>query len=584
MKTKSTSRAAPARRSPWLAVVFTRRRLGEGGFFNSRTLIGFALCSVGLLPALAGWSQSVTGTIATKAPAQTLGTWEATDRLATARFGHTATLLPNGQVLVAGGGNDSGVVATAELYDPATGLWTATGHMATTRISHTATLLPDGRVLVAGGRDNNEIRLATAELYNPATGLWTATGKMTAARTIHTATLLPNGQVLVAGGYVFGSIASAELYDPATGRWTATANLATARYFHTATLLPNGQVLVAGGYGNTGLAVASAELYDPATGLWTATDSMTTERSLHTATLLPNGKALVAGGFDGSYTALASAELYDPATGLWTATGRLVTGRVDHTATLLPNGQVLVAGGFSFLAYFASAELFDPATGLWTATGSMITERNNHTATLLPNGEVLVAGGFNDIDRTLASAELYTSGGGGELTLVSAASRLTHGTVGTFDINLPLSGGGIEGRCGPSRQVIVFTFSNNVTGADSVTTSCGTAAPASVDPNDAHSLLVKLTALSCDQQLVTVTLNGVHDDQGNTLTSASVTFGLLFGDVNGDGIVNKADVVSIRAVQGQHLNISNFRNDLTLDGRINDKDVGTYKTFRGDSL
>ena len=95
---------------------------------------------------------------------------------------------------------------------------------------------------------------------------------------------------------------------------------------------------------------------------------------------------------------------------------------------------------------------------------------------------------------------------------------------------------------------------------------------------------VKLTALSCDERLVTVTLNGVHDDQGNTLASASVTFGLLFGDVNGDGIVNKADVVSIRAVQGQRVNSSNFRNDLTVDGKINNKDVGTYKTFRGNSL
>ena len=173
---------------------------------------------------------------------------------------------------------------------------------------------------------------------------------------------------------------------------------------------------------------------------------------------------------------------------------------------------------------------------------------------------------------------------GGALQLVSAASRLTHGTAGTFDVSLPLSGGGIEGRYGPSRQEIVFTFNNNTTGADSVTTSCGTAAKVSVDPNDPHSLLVKLNALRCDEQLVTVTLNGVHDDQGNTLSSASVTFGLLFGDVNGDGIVNNADVVSIRAVQGQHVNSSNFRNDLTLDGRIDNKDIGIYETFHGDSL
>ena len=80
-----------------------KQSASRSAFFNARLLIGFALCSVGLLPALAGWSQSVTGTIATKAPAQTPGTWETTGSLATARYVHTATLLPNGQVLVAGG-------------------------------------------------------------------------------------------------------------------------------------------------------------------------------------------------------------------------------------------------------------------------------------------------------------------------------------------------------------------------------------------------------------------------------------------------------------------------------------------------
>src|ERR1700730_2608225 len=137
-----------------------------------------------------------------------------------------------------------------------------TGLLNTGRDLHTATLLPNGKVLVAGG-DNSSGYLASAELYDPVSGTWTATGSLNTARYDHTATLLPNGKVLVVGGFGSSSaLAGAELYDPASGTWTATGNLVAARYFHTATLLPNGMVLVAGGY--NGSAVASAELYNPA--------------------------------------------------------------------------------------------------------------------------------------------------------------------------------------------------------------------------------------------------------------------------------------------------------------------------------
>ena len=93
--------------------------------------------------------------------------------------------------------------------------------MATARSLHTATLLPNGQLLVAGGLGHNLLPLASAELYGPATGPWTATGSMARARYGHTATLLPNGKVLVAGGTHrgsdgFPSLTSAELYDSAT--------------------------------------------------------------------------------------------------------------------------------------------------------------------------------------------------------------------------------------------------------------------------------------------------------------------------------------------------------------------------------
>ena len=248
----------------------------------------------------------------------------------------------------------------------------ATGSLATARRSHTATLLPNGKVLVAGGEDNSFNLLTNAELYDPASGTWTTTGSLITAREFHTATLLANGKVLVVAGVTDSlgtTSAAAEVYDPASGVWTATGSLGTGRDQHTATLLPNGKVLVAGGYNNdTVTSLASAELYDATSGVWTATGSLITDRLSHTATLLPNGEVLVAGGQKtGVFDKLASAELYDPASGTWTVTGSLVTGRVAHSATLLPSGKVLAFAGLTARSVLKSSELYDVGLGFSSA-------------------------------------------------------------------------------------------------------------------------------------------------------------------------------------------------------------------------
>jgi hypothetical protein len=335
-------------------------------------------------------------------------TWTATGSLNQSRSSYTATLLANGKVLVAGGvGGAVGLTDfdSAELYDPASGTWTFTGSMHGARHSHTATLLPDGKVLVAGGFFDtpNSILLtgnplSLAELYDPASGTWTRTGELADARYIHTATLLSDGRVLVAGGRTgpsrYGpSIATAELYDPASGTWSRTGSCAGPRDSHTATLLSNGKVLLAGGVNydvQDYFYLASAELYDPQSGTWTPTGSLSSKRVSHTATRLSTGKVLVVGG-DPGYPggSLASAELYDLSSGNWAATGSLITARAGHTATLLNDGTVLVAGGSYYDGNsntpLSSAELYGKP---------MPTLLNISTRTNVRTGEKVLIGGF----------------------------------------------------------------------------------------------------------------------------------------------------------------------------------------------
>ena len=335
-------------------------------------------------------------------PAPVLGSWTATGPMFTEHAIHTATLLLDGKVLVTGGVTEERATeatgVNAELYDPSDGSWIPTIGLNSGRWEHTATRLFDGRVLVTGGT-NLDGALASAELYDPMTNTWTTTAGMTQARVGHTATLLLDGRVLVAGG---GYPSTSELFDPRHDTWTATGNMVEDRFGSAATLLPDGAVLVAG--------AGTAELYDPRNGTWTATGPMIRGRFDidSAATLLPDGTVLVAGGdVDASF-----AEVYDPRSGTWTATGPMIQRHGDQTtATLLRDGTVLVTGGTRPIAQgidpaLPTADLYDPRTWTWTATASMSTNRRNHTATLLLDGRVLVAGGIAH-DGAYGSAELY---------------------------------------------------------------------------------------------------------------------------------------------------------------------------------
>ena len=379
----------------------------------------WTLRSLGALPVAGLLAVGLAAGPAAPVAAQPSGTWTRTGSMLTATEQQPGVLLHDGQVLMPG---------TAELYDPATGRWAATGAMNVARtVGFTATVLQDGQVLVAGGVEAgvNQTVTSGAELYNPATGTWAATGSMITARQNQTATLLPNGQVLVAGGggtCVNGScptLSSAELYNPATGVWTPTGSMTVARYGPTATLLPDGQVLVAGGAsGSTANAGSTAELYTPATGTWAATGSMPFPHEGALAGLLPSGEVLVACGVQDPGVNPCAADLYNPATGTWAQDGAAgASATRNYSAVLLHNGQVLFSGGENGTypareTITTAATLWDPVTGATTATGSMTTPREFHALIVLPNGQVLAAGGETQNKKgqpsATATAELYT--------------------------------------------------------------------------------------------------------------------------------------------------------------------------------
>ncbi len=360
-------------------------------------VVGF----LGLLVLVAAGAISLAGSPSLSNGDRSAGVVTPTRKLNVRRFDQTATLLPNGNVLIAGGMEANGKYdASAELYDPRAGTFTPIASMTSARSCHTATLLPNGKVLIAGGSNGSGVNLATAEVYDPAAGSFHSTGNLTTSRCGAVALLLKNGKVLLIGGdglHEDERLASAELYDPATGRFTATGSMHVPRNTHGAVLLQDGRVLVIGGssagrYPNARIE-ASAEIYDSRSGQFTTTGSLNTARHKLAAVLLSDGRVLVVGGSDnrdwrGEY---ASAELWVPRTGRFTTVADMNFKRfkLAKGAVRLSDGRVLIAGGAE------RPEVYDPARNRFQPVqGSVGQGMYFSTVTLLPDGRALIAGGY----------------------------------------------------------------------------------------------------------------------------------------------------------------------------------------------
>jgi hypothetical protein len=362
-----------------------------------------------------------------------------------ARAFQTATLMPNGNVLIEGGETILPPGTGVDIYNPANGCFvgdglagcgtTAPPAMLVAHYEGTAVLMPNGKVLIAGGQDATGTPTAHVDIYDPVNNCFvgdglagcgsTAPPLMSDSRYEPTSVLLPNGKVLIAGGQDADDniLTTSELYDPVANTFSSGGTMNAGRVLAVSTLLLNGKVLIAEGiqpFTNT------TELYDPATNTFATTQPANMVQARHGArpVLLPNGEVLFAGG--GNFVeALTSAELYDPINNCFagqastacsseTLPGAMSDGRVAPTATLLPDGNVLVAGGWDSDTEgpndaLANAEIYDPATATFTLSSStMNTARKNDTATLLPDGQVLITGGLDNNGDPLASTELYT--------------------------------------------------------------------------------------------------------------------------------------------------------------------------------
>lgn len=349
-----------------------------------------------------------------------------------ARQGHSSTTTIGGDSAIILGGivTDALGVSTAQIsgerYVPETQSFELLPNaMLAPRTVHTATLLDDGRILIAGGADINDNVLASCEIFDPATGTSTAVASMSTARTQHSATKLLDGRVLVIGGSALfdlddpiGSLgeakATSEIYDPNTNSWSPGPSLPQPTIGHTATLLGSGNVLVAGGvrvafvFGAPIPSISdTCRLYVTGSNSYATVPSIPGPRVYHGATALPDGSAVVFGGADGSFITLTFSPLgssyrYNEGTNSWAAQGNMVVPRAYVESSLRPaTGEVVAAGGLVSVDVTTGQgtptkviETYDPGTGVWSSFATMSSERNIVRATSVDNGvRMLITGG-----------------------------------------------------------------------------------------------------------------------------------------------------------------------------------------------
>ena len=499
-----------------------------------------------------------------------------------------AAVWTGSEMIMWGGGDNSSSFGTGGRYNPSTDSWTrvSTVNAPDDRISPTAIWTGTEMIVWGGIKFYPAVYLNTGGRYNPSTDSWVATTISGAPdeRFAHTAVWTGN-EMIVWGGHNDRSNAlkTGGRYNPNTDSWTdtSTTNAPSARSHHTAVWTDSEMIV----WGGTDLFndFDTGGRYNPNTDTWLATTVTNAPARREDHAAVWSGTEMIVWSGTNSEGLLNSGGRYDPFTDSWVATSTInvPAARVlVHNTAIWTGSEMIIWGGFDGTNYFNTGGRYNPTIDSWVATTTTDGPAGRELFTAVWTGSEMIVWGGVFIDTS--GAHFLNTGGRycaeAELKLTSSFSRKTD-RHNSFDVPLP----GVEDRSDGKRFVIGFTFNNEVTGADSASTSCGTIGSLSVDPADSHTLLVTFNGQTCNQQEVTLTLTNVHDTLGNTLASAQTSGCFLIGDVNGDGHVGDGDIGNIQGHLGEITDETNFRDDINADGRINNQDVQAARAHRRES-
>jgi N-acetylneuraminic acid mutarotase len=512
-----------------------------------------------------------------------------------ARAGQRAVWTGSEMIIWGGGVSATGFV-TGGRYNPSTDSWTSTSTVNAPDIRGEEAAVWTGTEMIVWGGVCCDcggpcIFRNTGGRYNPSTDTWVATTTTGApgGRSGHTAVWTGTEMIVWGGNESFTVVKTGGRYNPNTDSWiaTSTTHAPSARVLHTS-VWTGSEMIVWGGFDFFNFSVTGGR-YNPVTDTWMATSTTNAPEGRDSNAAVWTGTEMIVwGGGPFAPVVFNTGGRYNPFTDSWAATSTVnaPAGRND-SAAVWTGSEMIVWGGLFYDGsrdhFFNTGGRYDPSTDTWTATSTANppAARSLHTG-VWTGGEMIIWGGYSGDGSSFqyfnTGGRYCAQAGGADLTLESSFSRKTD-RHNSFDVPLP----GVEDRSDGKRFVIGFTFNNEVTGADSASTSCGTIGSVSVDPADSHTLLVTFNGQTCNQQEVTLTLTNVHDTLGNTLASAETSGCFLIGDVNGDGHVGNGDIGNIQGHLGEITDDTNFRDDINADGRINNQDVQAARAHRRES-